>query len=122
MSRMIACLFLGILTAQALCASDVEKYPPGQNPFHSPKAPVPNGVFASDACYGYHVTKWTPWHQACGSCTTGTTLAQSCTPNTPKAIIIYDSPAATPAPPAPGAIAPAPESPALNKPMPPVKK
>jgi len=127
MSRMIASTLLGLFTVGTLCATDVDKYPPGQKPFHSPKAPVPNGVFAPDACYGFHATRWTPWTQACGNCNaTGAPLTQSCTNAGSGAIIIFDdlpaSPIVTPSRPLPGTTTPAPESINLNKPMPPVKK
>jgi hypothetical protein len=127
MSMMIACTLLGLFTFSTLCASDVDQYPPGEKPFHSPKAPTPNGVFASDACYGFHTTKWTPWNQACGNCgTTGTPLTQSCTSSAPAAMIYFDplpeTPASAPLKIAPGTTTPAPESPSLNMPMPPVKK
>ncbi len=132
MSRMIAFTLIGLFTASTLCATDVDKYPPGQKPFHSPKAPLPNGVFAPDACYGFHATRWTPWNQVCGNCTAaGAPLTQSCTSGSCNsgssgAIIIFDTPTAspilTPSQPLPGTTTPAPESTNLNKPMPPVKK
>lgn len=127
MSRMITCLILGWFTVSTVCATDVGKYPPGQKPFHSPKAPVPNGVFATDVCYGFHATKWTPWNQACANCgSSGSSLTQSCTSSASSAIIFFDGPtsmpAAAPLKTVPGATAPAPESNQLNMPMPPVKK
>ncbi|MFT3879828.1 MAG: hypothetical protein QM703_09230 [Gemmatales bacterium] len=127
MSRMIAFTLLGLFTVSTLCATDVDKYPPGQKPFHSPKAPVPNGVFAPDACYGFHATRWTPWNQVCSNCTaTGAPLTQSCTNSGCGAIIIFDdlpsAPVITQTKPLPGTTTPAPESTNLNKPMPPVRK
>lgn len=127
MSRMMTSTLLGLFTVCSIFATDVDKYPPGQKPFHSPKAPVPNGVFAPDACYGFHATRWTPWNQACGNCNaTGQPLTQSCTSSSSGAIIIFDAlpaaPIVAPSQPLPGTTAPAPESTNLNKPMPPVKR
>lgn len=127
MLRMIAFTLLGLFTVRALCATDVDKYPPGQKPFHSPKAPVPDGVFAANSCYGFHTTRWTPWNQACGNCNAaGAPLTQSCTNGGSDGMIIFDapplSPVLMPSQTFPGATIPAPESTNLNKPMPPVKK
>ena len=115
MSRMTTTALLALIAFGLLHATDVDKYPPGQKPFHSPKAPVPNGVLAPDACFGFHATRWTPWNYACNNGTATPSVGQSCTNN--KAIIIFEEPSAVKN--SPSTLAPAPES---TKPMPPAKK
>lgn len=127
MSRKIACLSWALLVTGLGWANDPEILPPGHKPFHSPKAPTPNGVFAQNACFGYHGTRWTPWNAACGNCVAmaPAPVGQSCTSS---AIIFFDDvPATTTAPATVSAtprsvVMPAPESNAVAKPMPPVKK
>lgn len=120
MSRMIACLWLGCIAAGTLQANDPLSYPPGQRPFHSPKAPQPTGVLAPDACFGFHATRWTPWNAACSNSASGVPFEQSCTAS--KGIILFEeAPATTSAPSSKTQLLPAPES-RTPKPMPPVKK
>lgn len=109
-------LVSALLTVGLLHATDVGMFPPGHKPFHSPKAPQPNGVLAADACFGFHATRWTPWYGACAQVEGSAKVGQSCTN---KAIILFEEPSAVKSAPAPSAIAPAPEA---NKPMPPAKK
>ena len=60
-------------------------YPPGQKPFHPPKAPQPAGVLA-DTCFGYFPTRWTPWTASCtvGPCGAG------CLPGPQSSVVIFD--------------------------------
>jgi hypothetical protein len=77
----------GLMISGLAQASDLEKYPPGAKPFHTPKSPQPVGVLTN--CYGYHPTNWTPWQVACtepaGNCAPAVTAQPSS-----KTIILYD--------------------------------
>lgn len=116
MSRMMIGACLVMFSLGATHANDVDKYPPGHKPFNAPKAPLPNGVFAPDSCFGYHATRWTPWCTACTNCGATESITQSCTN---KAIILFETPSTSKAMPAPAKTVPAPET---IKPMPPVQK
>lgn len=122
MSRMIAASLLTLFAVSMLLATDVDKYPPGHKPFHSPKAPCPNGVLGDDTCFGHYATRWTPWNAACNQCgvpMTTTQIGQSVTQGN-AAIILWDTPLSTaPSATIPSTMVPAPES---VKPMPPAKK
>lgn len=116
MSRMIIGMLLGLVVTSSLDATDVDKFRPGHKPFQAPKAPLPNGVFAADTCFGFHATRWTPWHGAChDSGAMAPPIGQSCTN---KAIILFEEPSAVKSA-QPSRMLPAPEA---SKPMPPPKK
>jgi hypothetical protein len=92
MTRMLFAAMLTLSTATFLLANDVDTYPPGQKPFHAPKAPQPNGVLAPGVCFGYHATKWMPWGAACAGqgVVKPAEIGKSCTSS---AIILFDEPA-----------------------------
>lgn len=116
MSRMIFVSLLGLAVTGTLAATDVDKFRPGHKPFHAPKAPLPNAVFAAESCFGYHATRWTPWHGAChDSGAMAPPVGHSCAN---KAIILFEEPSAVKSA-QPSALMPAPET---SKPMPPAKK
>lgn len=115
MSRMMFSLMLFTGVLQTGYCTDVDKYPPGHKPFHSPKAPQPNGVLAVNSCFGYHATRWTPWGAACtGQAAQPAEIGKSCMS---IAIILYEKPETKPAP--SRVIVPAPEQ---VRPMPPVNR
>lgn len=113
MTRMSWTALAIVATTLPLIADDVNCCPPGHKPFHTPKAPQPNGVLAPDVCFGYHATKWMPWGAACAQQNIKTTeVTKSCTSS---AIILFDQPSTSTAP-SQGKVTD------MVKPMPPAKR